>query len=1443
MAELTQLVQLLQQQIAAQQKNMEAQQQQHRDAQQHQIEESRKQMEALITAFTSMKDKREPEQPTSISHPIAIPNFVPFDATTELWTDYWARFQTFVGANSVPVGKQAQVFLTNQSRVNYKLLSNLASQQSSPKDINELTLDEIAEFMKGQFDPARYVVRERFKFWSAMDRKPGETVHELAARIRHDAVTCDFPSISDPLDEAMRTRFMCSVNNEAVLKALFKHKEDDLTFAKAVAVAVETEEAAKVAKETVHGVVSNPIHLVEASKRRSPSPGSGSLHKTVYRGSDFPTGTCPRCGKTDHKSADCPFKDATCRFCQKSGHLEAVCLKKRGRTHQVKPISKHRIQTVKAIETVPQLQQSICIQDKEFVFEVDTGAGDNFCSTDIWKKAGEPALSPVTGRYEVANGQPLPTLGMFETIVSLPGDMSPKKSLQFTVTKVPQLNLLGRDAIVRLGINLSALLGVTHVGKPSSSLVLPIFDELKPDLVLQDSCRQLCQEFPDLFKPELGCLKGFQLEVKFKPEAQPIFCRPRVVPFAIQDDLCQAYDAGIAGGVWQPTQFCAYGTPVVPIRKAAIPGKPAKLRVCGDYSITVNHQLEPHRHPMPLPEDLMRKLGGGYGFTKVDLADAYNQIMLAPESQKRLALSTHRGVLLQMRLPFGISSAPGYFQEIMDQLTSDLRGVAVYIDDILVSGTTASEHLQNLRALFQRLESKGLRCRLEKCVFAQPCVEYLGHILSGHGIAKGPKVNDVMRMPAPGNVSGLRSFLGSVQFYSKFLPNLATLTEPLHRLTKNDTPWIWGAEEKAAFQKLKDLLCADSVLVHFDPSLPVGISCDASEVGLGAVLFHRYPDGSERPIANASKTLTSTQRRYSQIQKEALAIIFALNKFHQFLYGRSFILVTDHKPLIVLFGPTKATPALAANRLARWALTLSQYQYTIEYRKTCDHSNADALSRLPVGPDASFDEEEDEADVDTVCTIKTVSLQLDPTDPGTMAKESAKDPVIANVMRFTREGWPPKDKREASNDGSIEDFRKVAVSLSTAHGCLLYGSRVVIPLSLRPQVLQLLHLGHFGMQRMKQLARTAVYWPRIDADIVDLCHRCTACAEHQIQPPKPANHPWMLPERPWSRVHVDHAINFLGSNWLVLIDAYSKYPCIHPTTSTSTKSTTELLEQDFAHFGYPHTIVSDNATSFSSEEFQAWCRERGITHLTGAPYHPATNGAAERLVQTFKQALCKSSLPPRAALQEFLMQYRRTPLADTYFPSELLNGRQIRTKIDVLLPSPAHIAQGKQARSATRSQEQEFSNRVTPIYSVGSPCYALYCGPRREKDPRWVPAVVTKRFGTRSVSVRVVPRGGTWRRHIEQLRPRYVDQDDTDPGDMPIQASEPAVSVQDDAALLLEDTPSMEMTQVSTTPVPMAPPAKKARNPRLPTGDEYGPHNPRRSSRRPLSKNPEFSAL
>ena len=213
----------------------------------------------------------------------------------------------------------------------------------------------------------------------------------------------------------------------------------------------------------------------------------------------------------------------------------------------------------------------------------------------------------------------------------------------------------------------------------------------------------------------MGCLKDFSLDIRFKPEAKPIFKKPRPVPFSILQDLNEAYEAGIKRGVWELTDFNSYGTPVVPIRKSPLPGQAkASIRVCGDYSVTVNSQLEDHRQPIPLPEDLMRKLGRGYCFSKIDLANAYNQICLSPDSQKKLALSTHKGVLLQKRLPFGIKSAPGYFQEIMEQLTQNLRGVAVYFDDILVSGDNAKDHLINLRAFFKRLEEKGLRCNREK---------------------------------------------------------------------------------------------------------------------------------------------------------------------------------------------------------------------------------------------------------------------------------------------------------------------------------------------------------------------------------------------------------------------------------------------------------------------------------------------------------------------------------------------------------------------------------------------------------------------------------------------------------------------------------------------------------------------------------------------------------
>ena len=1368
-----------------------------REEQRQRDEYHRAELEALMQ-FVKGAPRHETADVAPNPAPVstsAIPPFAAFDASTELWSDYYNRFCTFLSANAVPDQRKAQVFLTNQNPTVYKQLSTLSAQLTPPKDINGLTMEEIVKFMKEQFDPNLFVVRERFKFYNEMTRKPGETLQELGARIRQAAATCDFPSIKDVQDEALRQRLICSVNNEAVTKALFRVKNDELTFAKALQIAIEIEDSCKVAKETVYGSRAKPVNQIKDKTKKQ--------NKSTYEKVE-----CYRCKKA-HKAPDCPFKDAVCRFCDKKGHIEAACLKKQKgqKNAPVKKISK--ADAVKAITgdstmDTPKLDVPIVIENKSFTVELDTATTGNFITVPVWKQLGKPTLKSVKHKYESASKHDLPVCGTFTGQTQNPAS-GEKCSIDYIVTKIPDLNLLGRNAIQALGISVdNAFKDVRSVKSVGPAVTHPTTPPKERYATLSKDCHALCDQFPDLFKEELGCLKDFELDVKFKSDAKPVFQKARPVPFALREDLSKGYDEGIKKGIWKQVNFNSYGTPVVPVRKAQTSNQKPKLRICGDYSVGINDQLEDHRHPMPLPDELMQKLGGGFGYTKIDLADAYNQIKLAPESQRRLALSTHRGVLLQQRLPFGIKSAPGYFQEIMDNMTKDLPGVAVFQDDILVSGENATGHLNNLKGLLKRLNDKGLRCRRDKCKFAQDKVEYLGHTLSSEGIAKGSKVEAVLNMPPPTDVSTLKSFLGSVQFYGKFIANLSTLAEPLFRLTKKATSWKWEQEEQAAFKHLKSVLASDQVLVHFDPNQTLGLSCDASNVGIGAVLFHRYPDGSERPIANVSKTLTAAERNYSQIHKEALAIIFGLRKFYQHLYGRRFVLVTDHKPLTALFGPNKGTPPLAANRLARWALWLNQFDYSIEYRKTADHGNADALSRLPAGDDKDFDREESGEDLDIVCAIKVLSLQVKPLEANTLRQETAKDPVLALVMRYVREGWPLKNIDKNSDS---EKFRKLQDSLSIVNGCLVHGTRVVIPESMQSKILDLLHIGHFGMERMKQLARTAVYWPGIDSAIEMASRRCDSCGEHQNKPSKPAVHPWMLPEKPWSRVHLDHAINFMGTNWLVVIDAYSKYPCIHPTSSTSTRATLDLLEEDCAHFGFPHTLVTDNATTFTSEEFQSWCRERGITHLTGAPYHPATNGAAERLVQTFKQALRKSSLPPRRALQEFLMQYRRMPNSSGFSPSELLMSRQMRTRIDTLLPSPAHIAQGKQTKVTTSPSESV--SKLTRLYKAGDTVYALYCGPRRDKQPRWVPAIVKKALGTRCYNVKVVPHGPVWRRHWEQLQPRYASSEDQEPGDpTDIFTSDHSVEVLEEQRLCNPILPRTE------PPVP-----------------EYGPDNPRRSKR------------
>ena len=333
------------------------------------------------------------------------------------------------------------------------------------------------------------------------------------------------------------------------------------------------------------------------------------------------------------------------------------------------------------------------------------------------------------------------------------------------------------------------------------------------------------------------------------------------------------------------------------------------------------------------------------------------------------------------------------------------------------------------------------------------------------------------------------------------------------------------------------------------------------------------------------KTLSPTQRRYSQIQREALAVIFGLKKFHHFLYGRKFILVTDHKPLVAMFNPAKGTLTIAANRLARWALTLSQYEYTVEYRSTKDHGNADALSRLPVGSDDDFDREEERADVSIVCNVRELSRQLNPVKPKLIAQETAKDQVLSKVQRYTKEGWPSKIEDE------MKQFKKLEDSLVVESGCLFYGACLIIPDKLRLQSSRASPFGTLWDAADETTGKISGLlaphrWRYRNArqDMHILCwapEQATQVSQSSVDATRET-----LESTTSGPCHKFH-----GTNWLVLVDAYSKYP-MHPYNQF------HLNKGNGRHPGtgvctlwLPSHIVTDNAPTFTSDDFQEWCQE------------------------------------------------------------------------------------------------------------------------------------------------------------------------------------------------------------------------------------------------------------
>ena len=383
------------------------------------------------------------------------------------------------------------------------------------------------------------------------------------------------------------------------------------------------------------------------------------------------------------------------------------------------------------------------------------------------------------------------------------------------------------------------------------------------------------------------------------------------VPFAIRDAVGQELDRLEKQGILQRVDHREWAAPIV-----AVPKKDGRFRLCGDYKVTISQVLKVDQYPLPNPEELFATLANGTLFSKLDLSQAYLQVQLDKSSTPFVTINTHQGLYQPMRHSFGVASAPAMFQKLMNTVLKGIPGVICYIDNILVTRTTQSDHLQNLEVVLERRERHGFRRKKEKCTFLAESVLYLGHQMDHEGtIALPNKGESIVNAPAPTSVHQLRSFLGLFNYYGKLIRNLSSIIHPLNTLLQANHTWKWTQECAESFQKAKDQLTSAKVLVHYNSILPIIMAADASAYGIGAVLSHVFPDGSEKPIVFASCTLTQSERNYAQLEREELSLNFGVKKFHRYLHGRKFKLVTDHKPLTAILEPKKGIPSLAAARL------------------------------------------------------------------------------------------------------------------------------------------------------------------------------------------------------------------------------------------------------------------------------------------------------------------------------------------------------------------------------------------------------------------------------------------------------------------------------------------------------------------------------------------------
>lgn len=1288
-----------------------------------------------------------------------------FVAEEESIESYVMRLKHYFKANAVKEENKVSVLITVLGSKNLATLSDLLA----PTEVDTKTYDELVKVLKEHFSPKKLVVAERYTFYSRF-QKPVETVAEFAVAIKHLATTCSFGTF---LKDALRDKLVSGLKNENIRQKLLS---EELDFDKALELALRLEQA-----ERQSGIFMNlpqPHGEVSKINIKKSNFSSSSTNKNVNNRQQVKK--CYRCASQDHLANNCQYKNVSCHVCRQVGHLAKVCKSrvnnKQGKFHKVKV---HQVgeNSSEALgppgveefslynlslggELVKSYKVGLSIEEKLVEMELDTGAALTISPFEKFKGLFPLVeVEPSNVKLVTYAGNEVPVVGQVVVKVAY---RNQKAKLPIILVDIghQQPMLLGRDWLTKFKFDWQTIFdGKASVssksGRPKHNISFsnlsnspninePNHNEVKDIIALKD-------KYKSVFQGGTGEIKGVKANIVLKKGAIPKFCKARTVPFSLREPVEQELDRMVREGVAYHVTKSEWASPLVVVHK---PNN--KVRLCVDFKVSLNQVIENEHYPLPQAEDIFASLAGDNWFSVVDLASAYQQLVVAEESQHLLTVSTHKGLYRLRRLPFGLSSAPAIFQAAIDQIISGLPGTVAYLDDVLVGGSTREEAYRRLEMVLQRLQEYGVKCNEGKCKFLQKEVEYLGFILTSEGIKpQDSLVQAIKDAPEPTNKDELRAYLGLLNYYGKFVSDLSSRLSCFYDLLKKSEHWNWSPECARRFAESKLWVLNSSLLVHYDVNKPLVLTCDASPKGVGAVLSH-FINGEERPIAFASKTLSVSESNYSQLHREALALVFGVRKFHKYIYGRKCVLQTDHQPLTAIFGSKRGIPTLAASRLQRWALILSAYDFEIRYRKGKDVPHADALSRLPLPENEPLELEVNSISHVESCISNCFNLVKDSpmVSASDIARLTDRDPVLAKVRDFVMFGW--RDIK----DPSLTEYLRRKDELSVDKNCVLWGSRVIIPEKLQPAIMLMLHDQHPGITRMKLLARSFVWWPGLGRDIDDTVSSCLICQCTRNAASKVPLKQWPSATRRWERLHIDFAEDpETRQQMLVLIDSFSKWLEVFCMRSTTSSKTIECLRTLFSSYGLPDQLVSDNGTSFTSAEFHDFVSKNSIKFILTPPYHPESNGAAERAVQEVKKNLLRQVIGQnhtgRISLQHkldnFLFAYRNTPCTVTGLtPAELFLNWKPRTKLSMLKPNLIGDIEEKRRQQKIAADRHRGKDR---FFHEGQKVMVKTV---RQEKISWVPGKIIQKRSPVTYLVSVL--GKTRFCHVDHLRPFYMEE-------------------------------------------------------------------------------------